>query len=105
MPSPKLKRYVPPVRTSMSQECRVMPIDLGTHHCWNSSGRDHASNTRRAGASKVRVTTTSRSDVRSTVVRGRVPTSLRLLASIQLFLPHQALEDLVELGEPCVPEL
>ena len=33
-----------------------------------SSGFDHASNTRRAGASKRRVTTTSRSDFRSTFV-------------------------------------
>ena len=46
-----------------------MPIDLGTHHCLNSSGLVHASNTMRAGPLKVRVTTSSRSDVRSTVVR------------------------------------
>jgi len=37
-----------------------MPIDFGTHHFLNSSGFVHASNTRRAGASKVRVTTSSR---------------------------------------------
>src|SRR3982751_1373991 len=105
MPSPKLKRYVPPVRTSISHECSVMPIDFGAHHCFTSSGRVHASNTMRAGASNVRVTTTSRSDVRSTVVRGRVPRSPCVLASIVLFLPLQVLDDLVQLREPCVPEL
>ena len=45
-----------------------MPIDFGTHQRLNSSGFDHASNTRRAGASNDRVTTTSRSDFRSTFV-------------------------------------
>src|SRR4029079_13139972 len=67
--SPNTRRYVPPVRASSSQECRVTPIDFGTHHCLNSSGLVHASNTRRAGALKVRLTTSSRSDVRSVVVR------------------------------------
>src|SRR5687768_14888931 len=60
-------RYLPPTRTSISQESRDMPIDFGTHHRLKSSGLVHASNTRRAGALKVRVTTTSRSDFRSTV--------------------------------------
>src|SRR3954464_6014082 len=46
-----------------------MPIDFGTHHCLNSSGLVHASNTMRAGPLKVRVTTSSRSDFRSTIVR------------------------------------
>jgi hypothetical protein len=46
-----------------------MPIDFGTHHRLNSSGFVHASNTMRAGPLKLRVTTSSRSDVRSTVVR------------------------------------
>jgi hypothetical protein len=46
-----------------------MPIDLGTHHRLKSSAFDQASNTRRAGASKDRVTTTSRSDFFTTVVR------------------------------------
>src|SRR5215813_8439703 len=82
-----------------------MPIDFGTHHFSNSSGLDHASNTRCAGASKVRVTTSSRSDFRSTVVRFRVPESLCLVASIQLLLPFQFLDDLVQLAEPGVPEL
>src|SRR5688572_21456059 len=63
------KRYLPPTRTSISQESRDIPIDFGTHHCLNSSGLVHASNTMRAGPLKVRVTTSSRSDLRSTVVR------------------------------------
>src|SRR5262245_2930800 len=83
-----------------------MPIDFGTHHCLNSSGLVHASNTRRAGALKVRVTTTSRSDVRSTVVRFFIGVaSLSLLASIGPLLPFQLLDNLVQLVEARVPEL
>ena len=83
-----------------------MPIDFGTHHRLNSSGLVHASNTRRAGALKVRVTTSSRSDFRSTVVRFFMGVgSLSLLASIDLLLPFQFLDDLVQLVEACVPEL
>src|SRR5437763_15877034 len=63
------KRYVPPARTSSSQESRDRPHDFGTHHRLNSSGLVQASNTRRAGPLMVRVTTSSRSDFRSTVVR------------------------------------
>src|SRR5688500_15900062 len=63
------RRYLPPARTSISHESRDMPIDFGTHHRLISSGLVHASNTMRAGALKVRVTRTSRSDLRSTVVR------------------------------------
>ena len=47
MPSPKLSP-IPPVRTSISHEFSFMPIDFGTHHLWNSSGFDQASNTRQA---------------------------------------------------------
>src|SRR5215831_3847368 len=46
---PNTKRYLPPTRTSISQERRNMPIDFGTHHCLNSSGLVHASNTMRGG--------------------------------------------------------
>src|SRR5499427_7790005 len=100
------RRYLPPVRTSVSMESRDMPIDLGTHHCLNSSGLVHASNTRRAGALKARVTTSSRSDFRSTVVRFFIGVaSLSLLASIDLLLPFQLLDNLVQLVEACVPEL
>src|SRR5215831_6893447 len=104
---PNTKRYLPPTRTSISQERRNMPIDFGAHHCLNSSGLVHASNTRRAGALKVRVTTISRSDFRTTVVRlfFICVASLSLLVSIDLLLPFQFLDNLVQLVEACVPEL
>src|SRR6267142_391123 len=103
---PNTKRYLPPTRTSISQERRNMPSDFGTHHCLNSSGLVHASNTMRAGPLTVRVTTSSRSDVRSTVVRFFMGVgSLPLLASIDLLLPFQFLDNVVQLVEPCVPEL
>src|ERR1043165_9197340 len=89
-PTPNTRRYLPPTRTSISQESRDIPIDFGTHHRLNSSGLVHASNTRRAGPLKVRVTTSSRSDFRSTVVRFFMrASSLSLLASIDFLLPFQ----------------
>src|SRR4051794_41685293 len=89
-PCANSKRYVPPTRTSISQESRDIPSDFGTHHCRNSSGLVHASNTRRAGPLSVRVTTSSRSEVRSTVVRLFMgATSFALSASIDLLLPFQ----------------
>src|SRR5262245_52795485 len=100
------KRYVPPTRTSISQESRDRPNDLGTHHRLNSSGLVHASNTMRAGPLKVRVTTSSRSDFRSTVVRFFMRVgSLSLFASIDLLLLFQFLDNLVQLVEARVPEL
>src|SRR5688572_32410641 len=103
---PNTRPYLPPVRTSISQESRDMPIDFGAHHCLNSSGVVHASNTMRAGALKIRVTTISRSDFRSTVVRFFMGVgSLSLLASIDLLLPFQFFNNLVQLVEACVPEL
>src|SRR5262249_57141910 len=104
MPSPKSRRYLPPAPASMSHDPSVLPIDCGTHHSLNSSGLDHASNTRRAGASNVRVTTSSRSDFLCTVVRFMAG-SLFFLASIQLLLPFLFFDDLVPLAEPPVPEL
>src|SRR5688500_12091985 len=99
-PCANSKRYLPPTRTSISQESRDIPSDLGTHHCLNSSGLVHASNTRRAGPSIVRVTTSSRSDFRSTVVRFFIgATSPSLLASIDLLLPFQFLDNSVQLVE------
>src|SRR4029079_2277212 len=104
--SPNTRRYVPPVRASSSQECRATHNSFGTHQGVKSSGLVHASNTMRAGALKVRLTTSSRSDVRSTVVRCFVGvTSLSLLASIDLLLPLQFLDNLVQLVEASVPEL
>src|ERR1700685_4555432 len=103
---PNTKRYVPPVRTSVSQEMKDIPNDFGAHHRLSNSGLVHASNTMRAGASKVRVTTSSRSDVRSTVVRFFMGVGLlSILASIYLLLPCQFLDNLVQLVEACVPEL
>src|SRR5437764_3633009 len=100
------RRYLPPTRTSISQESRDMPVDLGAHHRLNSSGLVHASNTMRAGALNVRVTTSSRSDFRSTVVRFFVGVrSFSLLASIDLLLPFQFLDNLVQFLEARVPEL
>src|SRR5580704_8027938 len=100
---PNSKRYLPPTRTSASQESRDTPADFGAHHPLSSSGLVHASNTMRAGPLKVRVTTSSRSDFRSTVVRffmgGGSPS---LLASIDVLLPFQFL---VQIVEACVPEL
>src|SRR5262249_12373383 len=94
------RRYVPPTRTSISHERRNMPIDLGAHHCLNSSGLVHASNTMRAGPLNVRVTTSSRSDVRSTVVRFFIGVASRsLLASIDFLLPFQALDTRVQRGD------
>src|SRR5580658_629155 len=96
------RRYLPPTRTSLSHESKVRPYDFGTHHRLNSSGLVHASNTIRAGASKVRVTTSSRSVFRSTVVR--FLGSVSLLASIRFLLLFQFLNNLVQLVEACVPE-
>src|SRR5262245_20170107 len=100
------RRYLPPTRTSTSQESRDMPDDFGTHHRLNSSGLVHASNTMRAGALTVRVTTSSRSDFRSTIVRFLTGVgSLSLRTSIDLLLPFHFLDNLVQLVEACVPEL
>ena len=61
-----------------------------------------ASNTMRAGPLKVRVTTSSRSDFRSTVVRFFMGVgSLSLLASIELLLLFQFLNNLVQPVEAC----
>src|SRR5580692_12806622 len=94
---PNSKRYLPPTRTSASQESRDTPVDFGAHHRSSSSGLVHASNTMRAWPSKVRVTTSSRSDFRSTVVRLCMAVGLLSLpASIDLLLPFQFLDNLVQ---------
>src|SRR5580693_10614578 len=105
-PWPNTKRYVPPTRTSASQDSRITPVDFGAHHRLSSSGLVHASNTMRAGPLTVRVTTSSRSDFRSTVVRFFTGVGSRsLLASMDLLLPFQLLDDPVQLVEACVQEL
>src|SRR6476646_5958378 len=86
------KRYVPPVRISISQESMVRPDDFGTHHRLNRSGLVQASNTMRAGPLKVRATTSSRSDLRSTVVRSFAAAgSSARFATIGFFLLFQFL--------------
>src|SRR3954469_13456562 len=106
IPSPNTKRYLPPTRTSISQESSDMPIDLGTHHRFISSGLVHASNTTRAGALNVRVTTTSRSDFFSTVVMFFMDVcSPSLPAAIDLFLRFHFLDNLVQLVEARCPKL
>src|SRR6201996_3956892 len=103
---PNSKRYLPPTRTSASQESRVRPVDFGAHHRLSSSGLVHASNTMRAGPLNVRVTASSRSDFRATVVQFFMGVgSLSLLASIDHLLPFQFLDNLVQFVEACVPEL
>src|SRR4029078_11922504 len=60
----------------------------------------------RAGPLKVRVTTSSRSDFRSTVVRFFMGVgSLSLLGAVALLLPFLSLDNLVQLVEPSVPAL
>src|SRR5882672_6746346 len=103
---PNARRYLPPTRTSISQESRDTPVDFGTHHRLNSSGLVHASNTMRAGPLKVRETTSSRSDFRCTGVRFVMGAgSLSLLASIDRLLLFQFFNNLVQLVEAGVPEL
>src|SRR4051812_41069123 len=105
-PLANASRYPPPVRTSISQESRDTPADFGTHHRLNSSGLLQASNTMRGGALKVRVTTSSRSDFRSTVVGFfMVLGSLSLFSFIDSSIQFQLLNDPVQLVETCVPEL
>src|SRR5688572_14838804 len=82
-----------------------MPIDFGTHHRLSSSGLVHASNTIRAGASIVRVMTSSRSSRSVVVVCFARVESLAVLASIDLLLTFQLLDELVQLVEACGPEL
>src|SRR4029079_10871232 len=99
-------RYLPPTRASTSQDSKVIPIDLGTHHRLSNSALVNASNTMRAGPLMVRVTTTSRSDFRSTVVRFCTgPGLLSVLAFIALLLSCEFLDNLVQLVEAFVPAL
>src|SRR5262245_19895551 len=105
-PWAKTRRYLPPTRTSVSQESRLAPHDFGTHHCRSSSALLNASNTMRAGPLMVRVTTTSRSDFRSTVVRFFTgPSLFSILSFIALLLSCQFLDNLVQLVEAFVPAL
>src|SRR5262245_12577303 len=99
------RRYLPPTRASISQDSSVSPSDWGTHHCLNSSALANASNTSRAGALMVRVTTISLSEARSTVVRFAGAGSGFLLASMDLLLAFQFLDYLLKRVEARLPEL
>src|SRR6476619_3267139 len=90
---PISKRYLPPTRTSASQDSRDTPTDFGAHQSLSSSGLVHASNTMRVGPLKVRVMTSSRSDFRSTAVRfvGSFP-----LAFIDSLLSFEVLDNFVQ---------
>src|SRR5262249_12457225 len=81
-------------------------IDFGIHQRLNSSGLLHAWKMRRAGASNVRVTTSSRSDLRSTVVAFFMAgVSLSLVGSLGALIAFQFLDHPVQLVEARVPEL
>src|SRR4029453_1766619 len=84
---PNSKRYLPPTRTSASQESRDTPVDFGAHHRLSRSGLVHASNTMRAGPLKVRVTTSSRLDFpfhRRAVLHGDSPKTASAPARIRV---------------------
>src|SRR5262245_57555410 len=98
------RRYLPPTRASISQESSVRPSDFGTHHCLNSSGLVNASNTRRAGALMARVTTISRSEARSTLVRSIAAGSAFLPASIVLHLAVLSVDAQLQRVEPRIAE-
>src|SRR5258706_2367048 len=101
---PNTRRYLPPTRTSIWQESRDTPADFGTHHRLNNSGLVHASNTMRAGPMQVRVTTSSRSDIRSTVVWFFMAAgSLSPLAAIHTLPLVQFFDNLVPLVATSVP--
>src|SRR5215510_7567268 len=102
--APNTKRYVPPTRTSISQESRVRPHDFGTHHRLNRSGLVQASNTMRAGPLKVRVTTSSRTSALSSCGSSWGWAHFLVLPPIGALLRFEFFDNLVQLVE-CVPEL
>src|SRR5919107_2215079 len=85
-PAPNSSRYRPPVRTAISHDRSETPdTDFGIHQRRNSSGWLHALKTVLGGASNIRVTTSSRSPLRSTDVRFCAPPTLlacRFIASL-----------------------
>src|SRR5689334_23838364 len=89
----------------MSHESIDMPADFGTHQRLNNSGLLHASKTMRAEALNVRVTTSSRSDLRSTTVRFMATELPSFPSGICLLLAFQVLDNLVQRVEACAPEL
>src|SRR5262249_17857104 len=78
---------------------------FGTHQRLNSSGLVQASNTRRAGPLTVRVTTSSRSDFRSTVTPFCMGARSLSFAGIGHFLTLQFLDNLIQRVEARLPHL
>src|SRR5215813_5990072 len=89
----------------MSHESSDGPADSGTHQRLNNSGLLHASKTTCAGALNVRVTTSSRSDLRSTAVRFMAAGLPSFPSGMCLLLVFQVFDNLVQLVEACAPEL
>src|SRR5215469_10129403 len=89
----------------MAHESSDGPADFGTHQPLNNSGLLHASKTMCAGALNVRVTTSSRSDLRSTAVRFMAAGLPSFPSRICLLLAFQVLDNLVQRVEACAPEL
>src|SRR3954451_9958827 len=106
VPMSKVSRQPPPTLPSTLHDSSLSPIDAGTHHCRNSSASVQASNTTSRGPSIVRVTTSSRSDVRSIVVRSiAVGASAAFRVSIVPLLPSPLRDDLLQHVEPGVRQL
>src|SRR5580765_6175726 len=83
-----------------------MPSDSGTHQRINSSGMVQALKTSWTGPLKVRVTTSSRSEVRSVVVSSFMSARLfARIASIGFLLLLEFFDDGVERVEPFGPAL
>src|SRR4051794_2506517 len=84
----------------------VMPVDFGAHQRVNRSGLVQASNTMRAGALKLRVMTSSRSDLRSVVVRfATEPGSGFPFSSIDFLLPFHVFNHFVQRIKAGTPKL
>src|SRR5258707_5447718 len=89
----------------MSHESSDMPTDFGTHQRLNNSGLLHASKTMCAGALNVRVTTSSRSDLRSTAVRFIAAGLPSFPSGTCLLLCFQLLGNSVQRLAACAPEV
>src|SRR5215813_5249337 len=89
----------------MSHESSDGAIAFGTHQSLNNSDLLQASKTMCAGALNVRVTTSSRSDLRSTAVRFVAPGLPSFPSGICLLLAFQLLDNLIQRVETCAPEL
>src|SRR5436305_11502795 len=92
----------------MSHESSDGAIAFGTHQRLNNSGLLHSSKTMCGGALNVRVTTSSRSDLRSTAVRfmrAGLPSFFSGMCLLLLLLGFQLLDNLVQRVKACAPDL